>query len=416
MKGFFSSPLQKEEKKRKPRTPSEKKEGRQNSTDPCEACGLYKGGIASPKMAPFGEGRKNILVIGEFPSPLDDRRGRPGQGKEGQILADAFEQCGLDLFQDAVLYNAVNCRPLSKTGAGRDPTDREVKHCRTHVLALIKQLSPALILLVGDLAVQSVIGHRWKKDLGGAFRWRGWTIPDEELRAWVCPILPLSYISGLEDTDDTPRFWKKDLRKALALAEQPLPDPIDQKVEIVDDLEMVLPTLLQRPVLAWDIETTGLKPYSKGHQIATIAFSDGEQAWAAPATNVAAIRRILLDRRIRKIAQNMKFEHTWAKILLNIETRNWWWDTMLASHILDNRPSVTSLKFQTYVRFGVSGYDDEVQPYLKGVDETNANSMNRVLELMADPSLRTKLLRYNALDALFTFHLATAQRQEMGID
>ena len=80
---------------------------------------------------------------------------------------------------------------------------------------------------------------------------------------------------------------------------------------------------------------------------------------------------------------------------------------MLAAHILDNRQSVSGLKFQSYVRLGQTQYDAAVKPFLSSEGTNTANRIKQV-------DLRT-LLRYNACDALLEFKVTEIQMQEMGV-
>jgi hypothetical protein len=109
----------------------------------------------------------------------------------------------------------------------------------------------------------------------------------------------------------------------------------------------------------------------------------------------------------------MKFEWTWTLNKLNIEITDFCWDTMLAAHVIDNRPYITSIKFLAYIYFGVIDYNSEIEPYLKGVDEKNANSMNRILELTKTEAGRTKLLTYCGMDSIFEYRAAMKQMEEL---
>ncbi|MCK9457309.1 MAG: hypothetical protein M0R31_08460, partial [Candidatus Riflebacteria bacterium] len=117
--------------------------------------------------------------------------------------------------------------------------------------------------------------------------------------------------------------------------------------------------------------------------------------------------------RIGKIAANIKFEDNWLNVLCGIEVNPWVFDTMQASHILDNRPGITSVKFQGYVRFGVLGYDEFVQPYLKSPD---SNTPNRIKELTEDKESFRKLQIYNGIDSLIEYRLAMLQMKEIGYE
>jgi hypothetical protein len=121
----------------------------------------------------------------------------------------------------------------------------------------------------------------------------------------------------------------------------------------------------------------------------------------------------LADKTIGKIAHNMKFEQSWSVNCLRQPVENWAWDTMLASHIIDNRDGITSLKFQTYVHFGVIDYASDMDSYLRAVDEKNSNSINRIDELLKQPGGAEMLLKYNGLDTIYTNRLAKMQRSDI---
>lgn len=111
------------------------------------------------------------------------------------------------------------------------------------------------------------------------------------------------------------------------------------------------------------------------------------------------------------LMNNCKFEHTWAEIILGIIVKGWLWDTMLMAHVMDNRSGITGLKFLTYVMLGVIDYSSEIEPYLKGVEDKNANALNRVLELVSTESGKQQLLKYNALDAINTYRIWKLQEE-----
>src|SRR5262245_18042089 len=79
----------------------------------CEACGIYKTAIRSPKMDPYGEGKLGILIVGEGPGEVEDMKGKPWQGPVGQLLQSSARRMGIDLFRDCWNVNSVNCRPTA---------------------------------------------------------------------------------------------------------------------------------------------------------------------------------------------------------------------------------------------------------------------------------------------------------------
>jgi uracil-DNA glycosylase family 4 len=405
--GFFN--LQQTESKSRP----------QGKVLSCASCGLSNG-VLSPRMKPFGNFKMGILNIGEAPGAIEDKRGRQWQGRVGKSLQEAYREFDIDLFEDCININAVNCRPPNN----RKPTNQEIACCRKRVLDIISEYQPQVIMLFGEAALQSVIGHRWKKGLGSISKWRGWQIPDRDFKAWICPCYHPSYMERGEEEVET--IWFQDLEQGLSMVDEPFPNPPNEDKQVIiaeegGELETVLRDLVtgsfppDPPLLSLDIETTGKKPHAEGHRIICWGFCDSPGTAAAfthpkRRGNLQALKGVLTSK-IGKVAHNMKFEQTWISHLLGYDVENWEWDTMLAAHVLDNRPDITSLKFQAYVNFGVIDYASEVERYLRGVDSKNANSKNTIEKLVSTEQGRRELLTYCGMDALFTYKLALKQME-----
>ena len=135
MKGFF-------DKQQIEKTPYKSEKG----TLSCISCGLYKY-VESPRMKPYGKFKKGIMVIGEAPGQEDDKKGKPWQGTTGKFLQRKFQQLEVDLFQDCISLNAVNCRPVDQKGNNKAPTEHEIACCKRKVIDAIKQYRPKLLIL-----------------------------------------------------------------------------------------------------------------------------------------------------------------------------------------------------------------------------------------------------------------------------
>jgi uracil-DNA glycosylase family 4 len=336
----------------------------------------------------------------------------------GKWLEEEMDRFRISLHADCKIINAVNCRPPKN----RTPTPTEIDCCRSRVWGVIDEFKPRLILVFGASALESVLGHRWTKDsLGGISRWRGWRIPDGDVKAWICPIWHPSFINRQgNDQSATLPIFRRDLQRAFQLLKEPEPEWWDLKkashqVSLLGEkeAERYLTRLLDNPPerIAIDFETTGLKPQSKGHKVVCAAIADSrERSRAFPVTPVTKppLRRVLRTPRIQKVGQNIKFEQLWAGERLGAEIQGWAWDTVLASHLLDNRRGVCSLEFQSYVQLGLLGFKDETSDMLAGVDPKNANSKNQA-ELIPPNVLKMRC----GMDALATYRLAQKQEEQM---
>ena len=368
----------------------------------CIGCGLYKD-CNTPKMGPEGNFKKEILNIGTMPSKTDDKVGKLFQGNLGKILQRAYKKIGIDLYEDCLNITALNCYTED------DPTNYQLDCCRSRILKVIEENKPKAIVLHGMPAVYSVLGDRWKKDIGSITKWRGWMIPDQDLNAWLFPLFDLEFVEQRRDGGEE-TTWGNDFRR---ISIPPFPKYKEPKIDIIEDLS-ILDTIKDK--FAFDYETTGLKPHAEGHRIVCCAVADRENhayVFMMPKTKreLEPLVNLLQNKKIGKIAQNMKFEHTWSKVRLRTQVENWLWDTMLATHVIDNRPGVTGLKFQTYVQFGVIDYSSEVEPYLKTNESSNA--INKIMELVEIPHGKEKLMKYCALDAVFELRLANLQMNDI---
>lgn len=399
MTGFFT------------RTETQSKERPDGKSLTCYSCGLYRN-CETPKMQPYGNFKKGILNIGTFPSLADDMRGKPFQGRVGQLLQATYSMYGIDLFEDCLNVNAVNCL------SDKDPTNYHVDCCRASILRYIEKYKPKVIILFGIQAVYSLIGNRWKGALNGIDQWRGWTIPDQDFKTWICPVFAPEYVDKI-DKPEVYKVWETDLGRALTVRLKELPVPEKPTIKVIDDLEP-LTKIEYGSITAFDYETTGLKPHAKGHRIVCCSIAtDEDNAFVFEMPNLVEKRKPFIDflrnKSIRKMAHNLKFEESWSYERLKTRVRGWYWDSMLAAHLLDNRAGVTGLKFQTYVNFGIVNYNENVSPWLQAIDSKNANSLNRLQEYFATKQGMEETLKYCALDSIYEYRLALKQQKEIEV-
>lgn len=379
--------------------------------DTCVQCGLYKK-CNSPKMNPTGKGKKGVLILAESPGTREDEEGIPLIGKAGQTLRRFLRKIDIDLDEDCVKFNAVNCHIEGK----RDPKSKEIDACRHRVLDLIKQIKPKMILLLGGSAVESLIGYRWKKNLDGISKWRGWTIPDRDFNCWICPTFHPSFIDRQTSGPVAEIIFQQDLIRAFSVLDTPIPysGKEEDKVEILTASEAVryLRQISTRGgTTALDYETTGLKPHKKGHEIYTAAICENFNHAVSFLMNdekvKQAMKYYLKNPKCKKIIANVPFEASWSKEILNTDIDGVLWDVLQSSHVLDNRPSITSVKFQAYVHLGIVDYASQIEWYLKA-DEKDGNAFNRIKSAPVQD-----ILLYNGVDALVEYELYRVHRKLM---
>lgn len=379
----------------------------------CGECGLYRS-CQSPKMAVAGNGRRKILVVGEAPGRTEDSRGKPFVGKSGKYLQGVLAEYGVDLFRDCYVTNAAICRP-----AKNKLPEKAIDHCRPNIVRAIQELQPEVVILLGAAPVRSVIGWLWKEDVGRIGRWAGWQIPSQKINAWVVPTWHPAAVLREQDGKSggvMELCFKQHLEAACKLEGRPwrkLPD-YHRQIELVFDQDRAEDIFVNlkvgdpsRPV-AWDVETNMLKPDAEGAEIICVSVCDGEMSYAFPwHASVVYWMKELLVSQVPKIASNAKFEERWTRKVFGHGVRNWAWDTMLAAHIFDNRPGITSIKFQAFVTLGVDSWDDTVKPFFTS---KGSNEPNRIREVALP-----KLLEYCAMDSLMEWHVAQIQAKKLGV-
>lgn len=376
----------------------------------CASCGLSSK-CTTPKMKPFGNFKKGILNIGIHPSLKDDKIGRPWQDSSGSLLREIYACFGIDLEEDCLNVYALMCHPSND-----EFTNIQLQSCRKSLLKIINEEQPKVIITLGWEPLQSLLSQRWKKDMGSIDQWRGWTIPDQELKAWVCPTYSPDYIHKNVKKPELSIIWKADIEKALKMTQIPWIRNKNPIIEYISDLSPL--NSITSEVIAFDYETTGLKPHAKGHRIICASVADTEDhvySFLMPENKNGRkpFINLLKNELIGKMAHNMKFEEAWSVSRLKQPVQNWEWDSMIAAHILDNRESITSLKFQTYVNFGVVDYASEITPYLQAT-EKGANNINRIHSLLETKVNVEKLLKYCALDSIYQYRLAMKQTDLLG--
>ncbi len=381
----------------------------------CGRCGLYRT-CSSPRMPVTGEGRRGVLVVAEAPGEVEDRRGVQLMGPAGEKMRERLDRIGVNLDRDCWKTNALACRPPDNA----KPTPRQVESCRPAVMRAIADLRPRVVLLCGEAAVESVVGAVWRKSggIGAVGRWVGWQIPSGRWGAWVCPTWHPSYL--LHDRSPVLELlFDKHLSAAFGVESEPWPFgqmKWENKVERVWEpgkAAAVLDRMREKGgTVAFDYETNMLKPDSPYARIASCAVCwEGKKTIAYPWVGeaIAATGRLLHDPNVGKICWGIKFEERWTRRAFGRGIENCMFCGMHAAHVLDNRPGITGLKFQSFVRLGVEPYDEDVEQYLKA-EKDGGNEQNRI-----DRADVAKLLLYNGMDALLTWELSRMQMEEIGL-
>lgn len=134
-----------------------------------------------------GNPNAKLLLIGEAPGPQENVQGKPFVGKAGQLLDKILQAANFDSEKDVYITNSVFRMPPGDDGSTfRKPNDKEIEYYRPFVFEVIRQINPAIMLLTGNVACQSILGKTGITTLRG--KWI------EDSGRWIMPIFHPSYL------------------------------------------------------------------------------------------------------------------------------------------------------------------------------------------------------------------------------
>ncbi|MBY8996893.1 MAG: uracil-DNA glycosylase [Candidatus Thorarchaeota archaeon] len=120
----------------------------------CTLCPLHE----TRTNAVPGEGpcTAHVMIIGEAPGAREDESGRPFVGRSGELLISLMHEIGLS--RDSVFITSIL---KSRPPKNRTPTQSEISACKPHLERQIEIINPKIIILLGGVAISSLVGP-WK--------------------------------------------------------------------------------------------------------------------------------------------------------------------------------------------------------------------------------------------------------------
>jgi uracil-DNA glycosylase len=117
----------------------------------CTRCGLHR--ERTQTVFGVGDPSANWMLIGEGPGAEEDRRGEPFVGRAGKLLDEMLRAIGLAR-ECVYIANTVKCRPPGN----RSPSLDEAAACRPFLDRQIEIVEPAIIVALGKVAAQNLLG------------------------------------------------------------------------------------------------------------------------------------------------------------------------------------------------------------------------------------------------------------------
>jgi len=126
----------------------------------CRGCHLYR----DATQTVFGQGppQSRVVMVGEQPGDVEDRRGAPFVGPAGKLLDQAIEEAGLDRDRTYVT-NAVKHFKFKPAATGKrrihqTPDRTEIVACRPWLVAEFALLRPRAVVVLGATAAKALLG------------------------------------------------------------------------------------------------------------------------------------------------------------------------------------------------------------------------------------------------------------------
>jgi len=382
----------------------------------CEVCKLHEQ-CHTPKMEPFGEGKLGITIVGESPGRDEDRLGRPFIGRSGQLLKSSLELAGIVLDRDCFITNAFQCRPPDN----KEPKLMKVwaECCAPRLEKQLLGFKPSLIITMGMDALRAVLHPPAGLGLSATLA-RGLAFPSLKYGCWVGCCWHPSFV--MRDEEEKRFIFDKDILLAISHLGQPLNPPLTEEGNVVvTKLELAREMFrnFKGQRVRVDYETNAIDPFIKEPKIWCASFAvDKEHGywlpleygsyWTAAEKDkiYQLLKDLLSDKGTVKVIQNLRMEQLWSQIVLGTTIENVDNDTMITSHVIDERRGFQSVSSAGFVSEGRGISSLEFQVYqLTGHEYKD---MVDVENIGAAPV--EKLVPYSCWDSRYTAWIDDVQQ------
>ena len=325
----------------------------------------------------MGRGNKTakIMVIQDCPTELDDKKGNQFWGKSCSAMKKAMRTRGIDVDEDVYFTSLVKCYSNS------DLKPIHISACVELLEAEISVVDPDIIVPVGkkalkytinSVALTKVRGNAQEVEICGRTR-----IVLPTMHPTSVEVKPLYKDYILKDMDTLSELYKNGMTKVSGVNYLYL--------ETLDDcLKEIQRLKKEAKILCFDLETTGKSPYMEDSKIVCISLTDRTHygcviplyhhetplwGWEI-GTVVKALRDLLEEESIPKVAHNGKFDIEWLHWWLNIDVKNFSFDTMLAHYLcISEEQGTQGLKGQAWEFTDMGGYDNDLDEFRKTLPE-----------------------------------------------
>lgn len=333
-------------------------DGRISTSMRCTSCNLCKEPeLVTNCMSGTGIPGSTYMMVGHQPGREDDRIGQAFTGKNGRLLRQLLEEAEFDL-SDIYFTNALKCCLYDSK-----PKDSYWKKCQHHFRQELEEVKPQAIVSFGNTAL------KWLTGFSGVRRFARRGLPcvfDPEIVVYPFEqAITIDHYKGREFYKARAKFiknlmWLKQ-KEIDGTLHQTDDIPTDYKMaQTVDDVREFLAEFPKGSLVYGDAETAtegfdmATFPYP-GNRIVAMGFSKGPgHARTIPLEARGAVKLTYwtddelaeINAMLREFFLTHKttghnwaqFDHKWVSVRYDIDELEIPFESMLASHLMDEEP------------------------------------------------------------------------------
>lgn len=333
----------------------------------------------------FGTGKKSakIMFVADAPTEEEYAKGKYMTGRAGKLIKAALKQLGVDPKEDCYFTGYVKYA----LDDDRPPVKEEIEECGPIFEAELKVIKPDIIVPLGNVSLKKIYG------MTGITKYRGKAVETDDYI-----IFPIIHPETLFTQPKHSKNFAKDLQNLKELAERGRDVLTRKKVdyrylETYEDVEREVERLEQAEWNCFDLETTSLNPFLKNQKIVCISLTDGthrgvtiplehkEFEWPGMVLDKikGLLKRLLENKRIKKMAHNGKFDMKWLLAKYQIDVANFAFDPMLCHYLtVSEERGGHGLKDLAWEHTDMGGYDNDLDEFKKTLPEAMQHNYDNI--------------------------------------
>lgn len=119
-----------------------------------QQCAICKAHSLGKAVVGEGSPDARLMFVGEAPGKKEAETGRPFIGRSGKLLRSMIQGIGLSE-NNVYITSPVKYLPVYKT-----PKPADIAHGKVHFDMQIEVINPHIIVLLGSVAIQAVLGEK----------------------------------------------------------------------------------------------------------------------------------------------------------------------------------------------------------------------------------------------------------------